>query len=143
VPSIFNPVGPLALEAFILSNEHDYNNRPMFSQKGQRNLTPGDFKAIDELKKLEDQIVIKPSDKGTNVVIMQRDDYEKEARRQLNNPSFYLHTEEDLTEKHRLEISEYINQMYKDGEIDISVLICMTQNAKLQISICYLKYTRE
>lgn len=120
-PSTFNPVGPTALEAFILSNEHDNNNRPVFSQRGQ-NMTPGELKAIGDLKKLGDQIIIKKSDKGTNVVIQDRDDYIKEANRQLDNPIFYHKLDHDLTDQHRIEVNQYIDQMYSNGELDISVV---------------------
>ena len=120
-PSTFNPVGPTALEAFILSNEHDYNNRPMFSQRGQ-NMTPGESKAIKELKNLDTKIVIKKSDKGTNVVIMNRNDYIKEGNRQLDNTSFYRKMDHDLTDQHRREVNQYIDTMYDNGELDISVV---------------------
>jgi hypothetical protein len=120
-PSSFNPVEPLALEAMILSNEHDFNNRPLFKPNRERNLTPGEFLAIKELQNLNHKIVVKAADKGSAVVVQDRETYLAEAERQLSNPSFYLHVEEDLTEKHRLEIQEYIDQMYSDGELDITV----------------------
>jgi hypothetical protein len=120
--STYNPVGPLALEAFIMNNDHDYNNRPMFKPDRLKNLTPGEIKAIKQLKQLESEIILKKADKGSAVVVMDRDEYIKEALRQLNNPSFYLHLEEDLTVKHNTEVLDYIDKMYNDGEIDISVV---------------------
>ena len=39
-PSRFNPPGPTALEAIILSNELEFNQRPLF-HKGRENITPG------------------------------------------------------------------------------------------------------
>jgi hypothetical protein len=105
-----------------MNNEHDYNNRPLFIPNRLKNLTPGEIKAIQQLKQLEDKIVLKKADKGSAVVIMDRDDYIKEAYRQLNNPSFYLHLEEDLMYKHNAEVLDYIDQMFNDGQIDISVV---------------------
>jgi hypothetical protein len=121
-PSTFNPVGPFPLEAFILSNELDFNRRPQFNKFGPKNMTKGEFQAITQLKALSDKIVIKKADKSSTVVVQDRDKYIAEAQRQLSNPLFYLKVEEDLTEKHRIEVLEYIDEMYNDGEIDISVL---------------------
>jgi hypothetical protein len=84
-------VGPTPLEAFIAVNEHDFNGRPMFKASREKNLTPGEFKAIKELQNLVHKIIIKPADKGSAVVVLDRETYIQEAHRQLNNPKFYKH----------------------------------------------------
>ena len=94
----------MALEAMILTNEHDFNTRPMFRPKHEKNLTPGEFLAIKELQNLNHKIIVKAADKGSAVVVQDRETYLAEAKRQLSNPAFYLQVEEDLTEKHRIEI---------------------------------------
>jgi hypothetical protein len=127
INSTFNPVGPLALEAFILNNEHDYNNRPLFKPNRLKNLTTGEIKAIKQLKQLDDQIVLKKADKGSAVVVMDRDMYIKEAYTQLENPSFYLHLENDLTYQYNKEVLNFIDKMYENGEIDISVVNYMNE----------------
>ena len=95
--STFNPVGPPTLGAFILSNEHNFNQHPMFRASREKNLMPGEFKAIKELQDLRDKIVIKPADKVSAVVVQDRETYIPEAHRQLSNPMFYLKVEDDLT----------------------------------------------
>ena len=47
------------------------------------NLTKEEKEAIDSLSK-DDSIVIKPGDKGSAIVIWNKDDYIQEAKRQLN-----------------------------------------------------------
>jgi hypothetical protein len=68
------PPGPLNLEAMILSNERDLNNRNENVHLTRRNLTPGETLALKNLSK-NDKIVIKPSDKGSATVILNRLDY--------------------------------------------------------------------
>jgi hypothetical protein len=119
--SSYNPTGPPALEAMILLNEHNFNNRPMFKAPREKNLTPGEFQALRELKTMN-HIVLKKADKGSAVVVMDKDIYIAEAHRQLQNPNFYKKVENDLTEKHRSEVQTYIDKMYTDGELDISVV---------------------
>jgi hypothetical protein len=104
VKSSYNPVGPPNLEAFIAINEHNFNKRPMFKASREKNLTPGEFKAITELRSLDSKIIIKPADKGSAVVIMDRETYLHEAHRQLSNPMFYQKVEQDLSHKHRGEV---------------------------------------
>ena len=41
VASIFNPPDPPALELTIILNEHDFNNRDVFTVTGQNNLAVG------------------------------------------------------------------------------------------------------
>lgn len=52
------------------------------------NLTPLELQALKQLKN-NPNIVIKPADKGSAVVIWDRKDYIWEAMRQLNNPDYY------------------------------------------------------
>ena len=52
------------------------------------NLTKGEIDSLNELKNRDDIIVTK-ADKGGAVVIMNVDDYIKEANRQLDNTEFY------------------------------------------------------
>ena len=67
-------MGPTKLEAFIDSNERDYNYRPNYNPPSKQNLSPNEFKALRLLKQ-DNTIVIKPADKGTTVVVMNRRDY--------------------------------------------------------------------
>ena len=114
------PVGPANLEAFIASNYVDYNNRPIYIAPDKKNLTRLEAKSIKGLRD-DKSIVIKPADKGAAIVILNRSDYLKEGYKQLTDPLFYRHVEEDLTKKHMNEIALRVESMYQDGEIDESV----------------------
>ena len=62
-------------------------------------------------------IVIKPADKGSAVVIQDREDYINEAMRQLSNPVHYMPLEEDLTWSHSLRITAFLQTMLDRDEI--------------------------
>ena len=44
-------------------------------------------------------IVTKPADKGAAIVILNRSDYQRDGYKQLTDPLFYRHIEEDLIKK--------------------------------------------
>ena len=67
------------------------------------NISPNERKAIRELRD-NNKIVIKPADKGSAVVILNREDYLAEGFKQLSDANFYQIQDSDLTEKHRTEI---------------------------------------
>jgi hypothetical protein len=94
----------------------------MFRASRERNLTPGEFKAIKQLLDLDNQIIIRSADKGSAVIVMDRQSYIDEAYRQLDNPMYYAKLEEDLTPKHRGEVLTLIDKMFDEGELDISVV---------------------
>lgn len=52
------------------------------------NLSPAEKRGLDELLQ-KDDIVIKKADKGASVVVLTKDEYVKEARRQLSDTSTY------------------------------------------------------
>ena len=59
---------------------------------------------------MNNDIVIKPADKGGSIVIINTTDYITEAERQLNNPDHYEKLHEDPTEKFNTHINNLINQ---------------------------------
>lgn len=59
------------------------------------NLKPEEVAALDQLKKAK-HIVIKPADKGSAVVLMDREQYVLEAQRQLNDPTYYKKLENPI-----------------------------------------------
>ena len=75
----------------------------------RQNLTKGEIRSLNNLKKRED-IIITKADKGGAVVILNVEDYLKEANRQLDNTEFYKKIVHDLTETH----AEIINKTIKD-----------------------------
>ena len=117
--SCYNPTGPPNLEAMITSNEMDLNKRKKFPRLSN-NLVPKERAAIRELRDNE-QIVIKPADKGSAVVIQNREDYLAEGYKQLSDTNFYQKQITDLTHKHMSEVQGFVSELYNAGEIDISL----------------------
>ena len=66
-----------------------------------KNLSSEEFKSIDTLFKNND-IVIKPADMGSGIVVLNRDDYIKEGEHQFGDTTFYKSMDSDLTLKHGL-----------------------------------------
>ena len=74
------------------------------------NLTPAETGAIQELKE-RDGIVIKPADKCSAVVVMDKVDYLEEANRQLTDERFYKKLDSDPTEEFSTKITQELNTM--------------------------------
>ena len=108
-PSLWNPKGPFYLEAFITVNEHSLNDFE-FPIVSEHNLNNAERHALAELTRASD-IVIKPADKGSAVVIQNLDDYIQEGLRHLSDPLFYRETKEDLTKLHNDLITDLINSL--------------------------------
>jgi hypothetical protein len=125
LPSRFNPPGATSLEAMILTNEMEFNKRPFFKKESD-NLTDGERHAIQSLKS-NNQIVVKPVDKGGAVCVMDRDQYLAEGYKQLSNENYYKKMDTDLTPKHGKMINDFIDNMLTNGEIDISVYNYLVQ----------------
>ena len=102
----------------ILLNETEvtkiYNKNPKMD-----NLSRSERCAIQTLKNNKD-IIIKPADKGSAVVILNTTDYISEARGQLNNTKFYKKLYHDPTPDHNLEVKKILDEMLIRDEIDQS-----------------------
>jgi len=123
--STFNPPGPPAMEAMILTNEIALNKRPEPKHPKLTNISKGERKAIYNLTKNLD-IIIKPADKGSAVVVMNRKDYIAEGYKQLSDTNFYKKIDKDLTAQHMQEVQAYITKMYLNGDISDSVSYYLT-----------------
>ena len=119
------PPGPQLLEAMIVLNEHEFNARPRVRPSPRNNLTPSERRALGDLSK-NDNIVIKPADKGSAVVIMDRLTYLKIGYSQLSNKLFYTKLDLNPTEATRVEIQNVVEDMYQNGEIDESVKLYLS-----------------
>ena len=62
-------------------------------------------------------IIIKPADKGSTVVIMNRDDYILADERQLSDTSFYIETDTDLTCTCRDQVVKEIYKLFDNFQI--------------------------
>lgn len=80
--STYNPPGPPALEAMIFTNEVTLNKRPEAKHPKLTNISREERMAIHNLNR-NTNIIIKPADKGSAVVILNRTDYLAEGQKQL------------------------------------------------------------
>ncbi|CAH3193840.1 unnamed protein product, partial [Porites evermanni] len=84
---------------------------------------------LDRLSNNRD-IIIKPADKGGATVILNTTDYLQEAKRQLDNDTYYKRIEEDCTSGHEQTINHCIDDLVKNGEIqhDVAKLLKPAQS---------------
>jgi hypothetical protein len=126
--STWNPPGPHNLEAMITCNEQQFNARDVPSPIHRDNISKNERKALEELR-INDEIVIRSADKGGAVCILNRIDYLKEGYRQLSDNRFYIKLDNNPTEVHRKEIQNIVEDLFQNGEIDISVKKYMTDTS--------------
>ena len=62
-------------------------------------------------------IIIKPADKGSSVVVMDRVQYISEAKRQLNDNTYYQLLDHDPTTEFAVQVAETVNKMHDEGYI--------------------------
>ena len=113
------PIGPATLEAYIASNEMDYNLRPSYTPPQRQNISPGERKALRSLTQ-DRSIVIKPADKGSSIVVLNRLDYLREGYKQLSDDKFYKRMNEDLTVKHVKEVNDLIEDTFQNTRRHLS-----------------------
>ena len=123
--SSYNPPGPPALEAMILTNEIALNKRPEPRHPKLTNISKAERQAIKNLTN-NPNIIIKPADKGSAVVVLNRAEYISEGYKQLSDPKFYKKIDTDLTITHMQRVQSYINTMYANGEISDQVSAYLT-----------------
>ena len=93
--STFNPVGPFQLESMFYSIEQDLH-RQKYKQPRDINLTKEEYQVIKSLKHNPD-IIIKPADKDSAIVVLDKQSYIQEGQRQLNDTKFYEQTDSNHT----------------------------------------------
>ena len=115
--------GPIVvgnLEAFIAANEMDFQQRPDVPQPSRRNFSPAENKAMLDLKN-DNNIVIKPADKGSAVVVLDRETYLREGYKQLSDTAYYQKLDYDPTTEYSKQVHDTVEDMYQNGEIDETV----------------------
>ena len=115
VKSSFNPPGPYQLEYVFDKIISDLLNTELDPPK-QKNLSKGEFAAIKSLKN-NDSIVIKKADKGSAVVVLDKNYYIQEGSRQLSDTQFYKQIPEDLTDLHVHKVNLAVNDLLDHGQI--------------------------
>ena len=107
-----------AVEAFI-NSFHSGVRRSL--RAGNRetpdNLSPEERRALISLRDRKD-IVIKPADKGSAVVIWAKEEYEREALRQLSDMSRYELLTQDPTAANNSTISKTVGELLVNGSIN-------------------------
>jgi len=126
-PSTWSPFGPFHLESYITLNEFALNKCTL-TAPAHPNLNKTERQALAELERAH-HIVIKKADKGSAVVIQNRDDYIDEGLRQLSNPNFYVETRDDLTHLHNELITNLIRHMHDNLEISDKCCSYLTNNS--------------
>ena len=114
------PLGPQNLESMILCNEHDFSTRPTYKHCHRSNLSNDERKSIKDLSQNK-TIILRPADKGSAVVVWDRTDYLKEGYRQLSDNKFYKKLDFNPTNNFCKDISNFIEDMFQNGEIDQTV----------------------
>ena len=81
------------------------------------NLTKAERDALKQLTNLPD-IIIKPADKGSAIVIMDREAYTYEAQRQLLDRKYYHSLDQPVYPINSVKIKAILQQMYSQGYIN-------------------------
>ena len=121
--SSLNPVGPFQLEYMFCSIEQDLHRKNGECRK--KNLTKEEYKAIRSLKHNK-EIIIKPADKGSVIVIMDKISYFSEGQKQLSHTQFYEQTDTDLTQEVMHRVNLHVHGMLQKGQISQSTCSYLT-----------------
>ena len=102
-------------------------HRQKYREPRKKNLTKEGYKAVKSLSKNTD-IVIKPADKGSAIVILDKQSYISEGERQLHNNQIYEETGSDLTGEVIHRINLHVQNMLERGQISQSTCNYLTND---------------
>ena len=112
-----------SVKTFIESVDHNLQEETHVTTPERKpNLTKGEIQSLCNLKERND-IIITKADKGGAVVIINVDDYLKEAKCRLDNTEFYQKLNQDLTETHAEIVNETITKFAKEKLLKVHVAI--------------------
>ena len=115
--AIVNPKQSPYLETFIsILESSKASHKP--SKPKHDNLMKSERCALYDFQNRQ-EIIIKPADKGSAVVVMDRDHYISEAGRQLGDSTYYRLLDHDPTPEFAKEMSEGISEMHDEGHISM------------------------
>ena len=105
-----------ALETYIKKTRTDVERQldNLHAKRCKDNLPSEESLALKSLQQRTD-IVIKPADKGSAVVVLSKEDYIKEANRQLNESVYYRKLSADPTSQYPTEVKQCVDSMFKVG----------------------------
>ena len=91
----------------------------------KQNLSNAEFTALKNLKNNPD-IIIKPADKGSATVIMDKQNYISEGIRQLSNPMHYIRLDEPIFQSTALKINDILQDLHNNSYISSKQLLYLT-----------------
>jgi hypothetical protein len=103
------------LDAFITAVDSDIMHG--ITRKTYRNISADENKALHDLKNNRN-IIIKEADKGSAVVIQDREQYIQECSRQLNDTKYYTKLESDPTPSFTKDVDKALKKAVTVGLID-------------------------
>lgn len=113
---IINKIENITKEIINESNLCDKNGKEYLVAEERYNLTNQEFAALNRLKSNQN-IIIKPADKGGSLVIMDKKNYLHEAYKQLHDKNYYIKLKDPLFLKNKANIEKVLTDMYNDGYI--------------------------
>lgn len=119
IKSSFNPQTCYVKSVDLLAhNIHQIIQNPPINNKeaNRPNITPKEKKTLFQLAK-NDSIIIKKADKSSTIVIMDHQDYVKEAHRQLFDPKYYKLIQDPRQPKNAKAITRILNRMAQHNYI--------------------------
>ena len=96
-----------------------------------------ELEAIQDLKS-NTSIIIKPADKGGEIVLLDKTSYLQEAYRQLNDSTYYTLVHHDPIGRLALEISSFISFLYHKQYVDYTTFGFLDPKATTRLPIFYL-----
>lgn len=107
---------PNTIRKIIRADKYAAKNLP-FNLKDKSNLDREEQHALQQLRR-DKSIVIKPADKGSVTVIMDREAYINEAERQLNQEAYYKKIPQPIFQKTVPEVQKILTQLREGGYIN-------------------------
>ena len=105
-----------ATESLVQRYRQHYDRFLVLHHRGD-NLSKDERRALDELRN-NDSIVIKPADKGSSTVVMDKSAYVTEAYRQLSDSTYYRKLDRPIYSDNVPKINEILHEMADRGYIN-------------------------
>ena len=127
--STFNPMNVhQSVHNFINRCNEEYNSMNL-NLKRRSNVTFRQEKALNSLLHRDD-LVVKQADKGGAIVVMTREHYVNEARRQLSDTNFYRKEDYDRTDENLSNLRNIINEEIDSGNLPSNAICMVPEKAK-------------
>ncbi|CAG2204322.1 unnamed protein product [Mytilus edulis] len=85
-------------------------------QRKSINLTTKEENALKDILQ-DDDIVIRPADKGSGIVVINKEEYFKKLEEEITNNDTYSETEQNTTHQITKKVKSLVNRMKKEGSI--------------------------